>query len=333
MQILEQCPSDKSKYVGIGGTIFFTGLLAAAAAGYALFTVFDNYYVAIPLGIIWGIMIFNLDRFIVSSMRKEERFWRELFTALPRILLAIIISLVIAKPIELKIFAKEIEPELVVMEQQVYASQEAEARLRFEPTNNQLRNDIQKLQQEITEKTHQRNELVRIAQQEADGTGGSKIKNLGPIYKVKKADAERSEAELNALIKMNGSKVSMLENQLRETVNKMDNITAALKHTKMDGPAARIEALNRLTANSSAMWWAHVFIIILFLMLESAPILVKLLSRKGPYDSVLHSIEHDYICREVESIAVANADAKNRTAALNTNEQGYVSRKLDAELL
>lgn len=27
--ILEQCPSDKNKYIGIGGTVFFTGLLAS----------------------------------------------------------------------------------------------------------------------------------------------------------------------------------------------------------------------------------------------------------------------------------------------------------------
>ncbi|MGC4023481.1 MAG: DUF4407 domain-containing protein [Cyclobacteriaceae bacterium] len=145
LQTLEQCPSEKSKYIGIGGTVFFTGLFAAMAAGYALYTVFDNYFISIALGLIWGIIIFNLDRFIVSSMRKEERVWRELLSALPRILLAIIISLVIAKPLELKIFSKEIEPELIVMEQQTYAAQEAQAKMRFEPTNNQLKKEIQVL--------------------------------------------------------------------------------------------------------------------------------------------------------------------------------------------
>ena len=177
LQLLDQCPTEKSKHIGIGGTIFFTGLFAALAAGYALFTVFDNYYIAGALGIIWGLMIFNLDRFIVSSIRKEEKPGRELWSALPRLLLAIIISLIIAKPLELKIFAKEIEPQLIVMEQQVYATQEAEAKSRYEPTMRQHREDIQTLQQEVVTKTRQRDELVRAAQQEADGTGGSKIRN------------------------------------------------------------------------------------------------------------------------------------------------------------
>src|SRR5438128_1588540 len=103
LQILSQCPSDKNKYIGIGASVFFTGLFAAMAAAYALFTVFDSYVTAVALGLLWGLMIFNLDRFIVSSMRKEERVGRELLSALPRVFLAVVISLVIAKPLELKI--------------------------------------------------------------------------------------------------------------------------------------------------------------------------------------------------------------------------------------
>src|SRR6187399_2903448 len=156
LKILEQCPSERSKYAGIGATIFFTGLFAAMAAAYALFTVFDSYVISIILGIVWGLMIFNLDRYIVSSMRKEARPYKELLTALPRIVLAVVISIVIAKPLELKIFAKEIGPELIIMEQQVYARQEAESKIRFEPTLAQLRQDIQALKTEMDEKALQR---------------------------------------------------------------------------------------------------------------------------------------------------------------------------------
>ena len=121
--ILKKCESEASKYVGIGATVFFTGVFAVMAAAYALYTVFDNYWISSALGLVWGFMIFNLDRYIVSSMRKEGNRKRELLTALPRIILAVIISLVIAKPLELKIFEKEIQAELVMMEQQTYAAQ------------------------------------------------------------------------------------------------------------------------------------------------------------------------------------------------------------------
>ena len=69
--ILEKCPTEGSKYAGIGATIFFTGVFAALAGAYSLYTVFENYIVSVIFGIVWGLMIFNLDRYIVSSMRKE----------------------------------------------------------------------------------------------------------------------------------------------------------------------------------------------------------------------------------------------------------------------
>ena len=40
--ILKRTPTESNKYVGIGATVFFTGVLAALAAGYALFSVFQK---------------------------------------------------------------------------------------------------------------------------------------------------------------------------------------------------------------------------------------------------------------------------------------------------
>jgi hypothetical protein len=332
LNLLKDCPTEQSKYIGIGATIFFTGIFAALAAAYALFTVFDNYFIAIALGLLWGLMIFNLDRYIVSSMRKDSRFWREFTTATPRLILAIAISLVIAKPLELKIFEKEIEPELVVMEQQAYARQEAETKARYEPTINQLKAEVNVLKTEIVNKSVHRDELVQRAQQEADGTGGSMRRNLGPIYKLKKADAEQAEHELREVTVLNTTRIEALESQIAEQDSVMKAEMASLVRSKLNGPAARLEALTRLTAESSAIWWANLFIVLLFIIVESAPILVKLISKSGPYDSLLHITEHGFLCKEVETVAITAADTKQRTAALPETEQGYVARKLDAEL-
>lgn len=333
LRTLEQCPSDRTKYAGIGATIFFTGLFAAMAAAYALYTVFDSYVIAALLGLIWGAMIFNLDRYIVSSMRKDSRRYREFLTALPRIVLAIVISVVIARPLELKIFDKEIQSELIVMEQQAFARQESEVRGRYESVLTQMRAEVQSLKSEINQKSLQRDALALAAQQEADGTGGSKRRNLGPIYKVKKADADKAERELQALVQTNSQRITELENRIDETQKEVNGEIAALIRSKLNGPAARLEALSRLTEQSSAIWWAHLFIVFLFIVVESAPILVKLISRSGPYDSLLHVTEHKFRCQEVETIANETAEAKKRTGNLSQTEQSYVTRKLDAELV
>lgn len=332
LKILEQCPSDRSKYAGMGATIFFTGLFAAMAAAFALFTVFDNYWIATILGLMWGLMIFNLDRYIVSSMRKDSRPYREVLTALPRIILAIVISIVIAKPLELKIFDKEIQSELIVMEQQAYARQETELKNRYDATLTETQQEIQNLKSEIAQKSAQRDALAFSAQQEADGTGGSKRRNLGPIYKVKKADADKAEQELQTLTQTNLQRIGELQAKVDATQRDMKGEISSLDRAKLNGPAARMEALSRLTSQSDAMFWAHIFIMLLFLIIESAPILVKLISRSGPYDSLLHATEHKYRCQEVEAIAIETADTKKRTGNLPQTEQGYVTRKLDAEL-
>ena len=112
--LLEGCSQgEKTKFVGIGATVFFTAVMAFLASAYALFTVFDSVYPAIAFGLVWSLLIFNLDRFIVSTIRKRDKLSTEFLQATPRILLAIIIAIVISKPLEIKIFEKEINTVLL----------------------------------------------------------------------------------------------------------------------------------------------------------------------------------------------------------------------------
>ena len=221
--MLKKAASESSKYAGIGATIFFTGIFAALAGSYALYTVFDDPWIAAALGIVWGLTIFNLDRYIVSSMRKEGNTLHQIKTALPRIILAVLISIIIAKPLEMKIFEKEIRSELVIMEQQTFAAQESEIKVRFQADQEKLKNEIAVLKHEVNEKTINRDALYRIAQEEADGTGGSKHRNAGPIYKIKKADADRVSLELGQLTRKN----DLLIQQKLKSLSKRDSLLAA----------------------------------------------------------------------------------------------------------
>jgi hypothetical protein len=330
--LLKKCPSETSKYAGMGATIFFTGVFAALAAGYALYTVFDNVWFALLFGLLWGLMIFNLDRYIVSSMRKEGRFSRELLSASPRIVLAVIISIVIAKPLEMKIFEKEIAPELIVMEQEAYTRQEDQLKSRFIPFQDSLKAEREGLRAAIAVRIAKRDELVRIAQEEADGTGGSRRRNLGPIYKAKKADADKADAELQEVLKQNASRIQTIEEAIALNEAQMRQELGNLERAKVNGPAARMEALSRLTERSSAIWWANWFVIILFIAVETAPVLVKLISQKGPYDNVLKEEEHQFAVHEVEAMARANAETKERVSPLPQHERTFTAERLDGML-
>ncbi|WP_436515616.1 DUF4407 domain-containing protein [Ekhidna sp. To15] len=330
--ILLNCPSESSKYVGIGATIFFTGVFAALAGGYALYTIFDSYLTASFFGIIWGLMIFNLDRFIVSSMRKNGNSRQEWLSAAPRIVLAIIISIVIAKPLELKIFEKEVNSEISLMIQEDLAAQELTVKERFIDTRNRLNDEILMLKNEINAKAEKRDELRRIAQEEADGTGGTKRRNAGPIYKIKKADADRVEGELKELEATNNAQIAEKENTLAQIESEEKSALQELEKSQLTGLASRIEALDRLTRKSSAIWAAHWFIMLLFLAVETAPVFVKLISQRGPYDFVLKKEEYGVEAAYYEDLAKVNSVIKKRSARLTEDEIDYVQNRLGLSL-
>lgn len=101
-------------YVGIGGVIFFTGLLAALSSGYAFYTIFDSTLFACIFGFIWGFKSYiHLYSFIVALCANQEECC--LFMALPRIILATVLGIVISKPLEFKIFEKKLISKLNVI--------------------------------------------------------------------------------------------------------------------------------------------------------------------------------------------------------------------------
>lgn len=117
-EVLEQCPSQKPKYAGIGATVLLTAVLATISGGYALYHVFsdgENRVVqAVLFGLVWGITIFNLDRLIVLSIHKKEdrSILKEGLQVLPRVVLAVFIAVIIAKPLEIRIFEESINDQL-----------------------------------------------------------------------------------------------------------------------------------------------------------------------------------------------------------------------------
>lgn len=310
--VLEKCPTDRNKYSGIGATVFFTGVLAFFSSSYALFTVFDSYLIAGLFGLVWGLMIFNLDRYIVMSMKSNGKWWRDFFVAFPRLIMAVLLALVISKPLELRIFEKEIRAEMVQMEQEMFKQQEDRVQDRYRQTIEALRAQAQGLKNEIALKAGVRDSLNRIAVQEADGTGGSRHKNLGPIYHAKKAAADQAQTELDAAIAENQPQIREKEQKAREMESSVQTDIAGLQRDRFDGLAARMEALSRLSSRSLAILYASIFITLLFVAVETAPILVKLISSRSPYDYVLHQQEHVFQMAHLEQTTLLSNTVKNK---------------------
>jgi len=111
--ILDRVPTEQPRFVQMFFVLAGTALVSALSMLFALTTgVQVLVWLAVPLAIVWALLIFNLDRFLTSTMRSTRNLWRLLGLAIPRVLMAAIIGFVVAEPIVLQAFHNDIAREV-----------------------------------------------------------------------------------------------------------------------------------------------------------------------------------------------------------------------------
>lgn len=279
--IVNSCSNgEQNKYAGIGATVFFTAIMAFIAGSYALFTVFDNIYTAVFFGLIWGLLIFNLDRFIVSTIKKRDNFLDEFIQATPRIVLAIIIAIVISKPLEIKIFQKEINTVILKEKNEMAINNKKQVANYFKTDVDKNKAETDSLKASITKKEKEVAALYQSYITEAEGSAGTKKMGKGPIYKEKRAAYDLASKQLDSLKISNAKIIAEKETTAKTLQADLDKKVTETQPIidGFDGLMARINALNKLP------WLPSFFIMLLFLAIETSPIIAKLLSPRGEYD-------------------------------------------------
>lgn len=310
--IVNSCSNgEQNKYAGIGATVFFTAVMAFIASSYALYTVFDNPYIAMVFGLVWGFLIFNLDRFIVSTIKKRDNFLDELIQASPRIVLAIIIAIVISKPLEIKIFEKEINAELLKQKNEMAIANKNQVSNFFKNDVDKNKAEIESLKSNISNKEKEVADLYQSYITEAEGSAGTKKMGKGPIYKEKRLAHDLAAKQLDSLKIASSTMIADKEARAKTLQTDLDKKVTETQPIieGFDGLMARINALGKLPAIPS------IFIMLLFLAIETSPIIAKLLSPKGEYDFKQEDLE----------MGIKNVIAQNRY-------QSELQKKTDAEI-
>lgn len=289
-KLLKQFPSEHIKYAGLGGVLLATLVLAALSSGYAIYSVFGSWIWTICFGLIWGLIIFNFDRFLVSTMRKygvSKK--RQLLMAIPRLALALLIGLTIARPLELKLFEKEIA---VKMNENLHHKiQRNDSLLQIE--NKALTNTALSERQQLNARKLSIEDTLRNLQtayvQEADGTGGSGRRGIEKLTHMK------MDAYNQALVRF-GPELSDIDQKLKTQDSILSN-TQQLNETKRKdyekvaianmGFLERNKALSDLANEEPSVWWTSLLLSILIIIIEIGPVLSKLIMPIGPYDIAL----------------------------------------------
>lgn len=390
----EECKSDHAKFFGIGGTILFTAMMASFAGGFAFFTAFKSPALAIAFGIFWGLLIFNLDRYIVSTIKDDGKpsiSKGEIINATPRLIMAILLGFVIATPLELKIFEPEIQTvvdRLKIEKAEELKSRDVSFNAEFESTKERLT----KVETDLTELTNNKNQLSNNAgkffedkKKDLEKDLSKKVSELAvldgkvsslhnsyltaikdslspnvinsrrsardqEIVKRNKLRSERIKIE-NEIKELNDNKgaaiqaeqqkidkqISLLVNEKETLLDNVSQLTKTRTNKRenyenkvenYDGFAAHLEAMSILTSEKGAIFWAKWLITFLFIFIEVAPVLFKLMVEAGPYDEILQREKYEAQVKQKLAISMLN-DEINAALILSTEKN---KSRLAAEL-
>ncbi len=122
--------------------------------------------------------------------------------------------------------------------------------------------------------------------------------------------------EMNSVtegLRSEGAKIQKMKDSLDRAM-RPDIIEgdSAIHIAYTDNFVTQIEALGELTGVPfSTMWWMHWLIVILFMLIETSPILVKMISPSSPYDDLL----------EAESVRLKAKSAYDANTQIMMDEQ------------
>jgi len=287
-KLLKQFPSEHSKYSGLGAVLLATFVLATLSAGYAIYTVFGNWLWTIGFAIIWGLIIFNFDRFLVSTMRKYGVSRRkQIMMAIPRLALALLIGVVIARPLEMKIFDKEIN---VKMNENLHKKiQLNDSLLAMEHKNQPAETERQRLlgrKLGIEDTLHN---LQTAYLQEADGTGGSMQRGIENITRLKQDAFNQARNQFSPELLSLDQNIKYQDSIINTSKASMEDKRKEFEKTAIanTGFLERNKALSDLSQQEASVFWASLLISLLIILIEIGPVLSKLIMPLGPYDIAL----------------------------------------------
>jgi Domain of unknown function (DUF4407) len=113
-EILARCPTERIKFQSLGWAILITCAMATVSMWFALTSALGiNPVGALPVALLWGLIIMGIDRWLVTSMPIDGR--RKFFVAAPRVVLALLLGSLISTPIVLRIFESEINNQISII--------------------------------------------------------------------------------------------------------------------------------------------------------------------------------------------------------------------------
>ncbi|PWV45822.1 DUF4407 domain-containing protein [Chitinophaga sp. S165] len=329
--VLDELPTEKNRFFSYGTVICTTALFAFLSSSYA-FTVLlkdEIGYAAFLPAVAWGIFIFCLDRFFIVSVSNRGTFWMKLKLAWPRLLLAGFIGIIISKPLEYRIFDQEIRDELRITQNKLLAdldTLESQKKVLLEKARTKVINqlpeteEMQPLQkryitlvEDLAIKDSAIFARTDSVAYETDGKGKSRLVGYGTNAKLHRAFRDSLVAQKNLLkldtsstriridaidarrqVKINGYIQNNHQQALAKLATEMDLQRKQLLENYQPSILNQEVALGNISKKDQTASHAILFVTLLFIFIEMAPMILKLMTKPGAYENRIMQIESSY---------------------------------------
>lgn len=326
--IYQKCNTGtKWKRLSLSLFVLLTGVFSFISSSYFIRTIFQTYneqtktlevgsgawFISFIIGLIWAIFIINIERTIIASTQR--------WMAIPRLILAAAIGFVISVPLEIQMFSGKIHKSLIEAsrnENKVYED-------KYDEKTKSVNDEIKQLKTTIT------NEKAEVAKwksvMEAETVGRVKagltgLAGQGPAYKEAEDNyslhngyVTQAQQELNALLVSSGIIESSAKKEYEDKkIDQSFDFTSQYQECQI--LKAKDNSLNTL-GNS---------IILLFILIECIPAIIKLLNERDEFDMLIKA--RNYLNEQIintltnEALDEINKN-KGNTLSGNSNSSQY----------
>ena len=213
--------SDRQFSVAMASIMLITATVGGLSLWFGLTTALHlSGWVALPIAVAWLLAIFVIDRTFTMQLVKQNRWWKNLAMALPRLAFAAVIGVIVSTPMTLEIFKPEVKTQLLVMQAE---DRDAYNQLLADDpvlaTEDDLRAEIAELQSTLTQTqgdpmsdpayaaakaasdaaAAEAKAASDAVVAESNGTGGSGIVGVGPRVQIAQRENEVAQAKYAAL--------------------------------------------------------------------------------------------------------------------------------------
>ena len=326
-QILKYAPFyDHIKYAGIGGIVFATGLLAFISMSFAISYIFETLWASLLIGAVWGLIIFNLDRFLISATGKgdgkETISLSEIWPAgVIRIMMAVILGITISAPLEVYIFEVEIDKEIFKQDEieKRIETRKIENKDKSSPEFIKLNSDKELFEKEIDQVRNSKRKVEDLRDAEnTTAKGGKGGKWITFNEEVIKKEQEIKEVQI---------KLTYIDNQLDSFKIKKGIKLEEFKELQLShGLLDRILTLEKIPGATLPA----LLIRLMFIIIEVAPILFKMMLVKSSYDWMQDNVAQILEAKQgisLESFPDENNNAHNIRRNYNAERIIEVSKR------